>query len=144
MVRCAGSETITTPEGVHLKSMQDTMHELNHHWVDILKMDIEGKEWDVLGNLLHGNSPGIHATQLLIELHYPWAVNEIQIWDTLEALALDNFRLFSIEPNVHSGSPLAEYLEFSYIKVSPDGHVCTPKGHESPTLPLGCLHRRNC
>ena len=77
MVLCAGSETITTPEGVHLKGMQDTMRELNHHWVDPLKMNIEGKEWDVLGSLLHGKGPGIHATQLLIELHYPWAVNEL-------------------------------------------------------------------
>ena len=80
--------------------------------MDLLKLDIEGKEWDVLGSLLQGTGPGIHATQLLIELHYPWAVNEIQIRDTLEALMLDNFRLFSIEPNVHSGSPLADYLEF--------------------------------
>ena len=60
-----------TPEGVHLRSLQDTMRELNHHWVDLLKMDVEGKEWDVLGSLLQGTGPGIHATQLLIELHYP-------------------------------------------------------------------------
>ena len=58
-----------TPEGVHLESLLDTMREHNHHWVDLLEMDIEGKEWDVLGSLLQGTSPGIHATQLLIELH---------------------------------------------------------------------------
>ena len=136
----AGHKTAMTPEGLQLKSLQDTMRELGHHWVDILKIDIEGKEWDVLGNLLQGTGPGIHAKKLLVELHYPWAVSESQIWDTLEAVALDNFRLFSVEPNAHSPSTRSS-LGFSYIKVSPDGHVCIPrrKGSESPTLPFGCL-----
>ena len=137
---CAGHETALTPQGVQLKSMTDTMRELNHQWVDILKVDIEGKEWDILGSLLQGTSPGIQATQLLIELHYPWAASEIQIWDSMEALALDNFRLFSVEPNMH-GPDSSSFLELSYLKVSPDGHVCLPRGKtlENPIVPFGCL-----
>ena len=43
----AGPKTAMTPEGLHLKSLQDTMSELGHHWVDILKVDIEGKDFRV-------------------------------------------------------------------------------------------------
>ena len=46
------------------------MSELQHDWVDVLKVDIEGKEWDVLLSVLHYNGPGIHATQVLIEHHF--------------------------------------------------------------------------
>lgn len=77
-----------------------------------------------------------------IELHYPLAVSEVQIWDTLDALTHDNFRLFSVEPNVHSGFA-THYLEFSFIKVSPDGHVCVPRpaSEGKVGLPLGCARQ---
>ena len=122
--------------------MQDTMRELQHHWVDLLKIDIEGNEWQVLPSLLQDTGPGIRATQLLIELHYPLAVNEVQIWGVLDALTHDNFRLFSVEPNVHSGFA-TQFLEFSFIKVSPDGHVCVPRTATEGKVgvPLGCARQ---
>lgn len=135
-------ETAQTDEGVQMKSIQDTMRDLQHDWIDVLKVDIEGKEWDVLLSLLQYSGPGIHATQLLIELHFPAASSEILIWDTLQALSQDNYRLFSVEPNVHSGAA-TEYAEFSFIKVSPDGHVCLPRNgaDEGFGLPYGCLRQ---
>ena len=122
--------------------MQDTMRELQHHWVDLLKIDIEGDEWQVLPSLLQDAGPGIRATQLLIELHYQQAVSEVQIWGILDALTQDNFRLFSVEPNVHSGLA-THFLEFSFIKVSPDGHVCVPRNaiEGKSELPSGCARQ---
>ena len=139
----ASHKTTRTDAGVHLKSIQDTMRELQHDWVDVLKVDIEGNEWDVLLGLLQDSGPGIHATQLLIELHFPAAASERLIWDALQALAQDNFRLYSIEPNVHSTFAATLYAEFSFIKVSPDGHVCMPRhgADEGTGLPDGCLRR---
>jgi len=52
--------------------MQDTMRELQHHWVDLLKIDIEGNEWQVLPSLLQDTGPGIRATQLLLSCITPW------------------------------------------------------------------------
>lgn len=42
------------------------MQELGHDWVDVLKIDIEGAEWEVLDSILR--SPGIAPfTQLQVE-----------------------------------------------------------------------------
>ena len=69
-------ETAQTDEGVQMKSTQDTMHDLQHDCIDVLKVDIEVQEWDVLPKLLRYSGPGIHVTQLLIELRFPAAASE--------------------------------------------------------------------
>lgn len=51
---------------VHLKSLKDIVTILNHTHIDVLKMDIEGAEYDVLANILNSD---IQITQILIEFH---------------------------------------------------------------------------
>ena len=136
-----------TESGVQMKDMQDIMSELRHEWVDILKCDIEGSEWGTLLSIYKNGGSGIYATQLLLEVHYPAAASEQTIWEVLDYLTLDNFRLFSVEPNVYCGvhghgDCSLNYLEFSFIKVSPDGHICSPRSVNDAhrlDLPSGCL-----
>lgn len=51
---------------VRMKSFADIAAELGHTHIDILKMDIEGAEYDVIENILNTNIP---ITQILIEFH---------------------------------------------------------------------------
>jgi len=51
---------------VNMKSISSILKELNHSKIDVLKMDIEGSEYDVLEDLLNVD---IEINQLLIEFH---------------------------------------------------------------------------
>ncbi len=56
----------TKKVSVEMKSIQAIMNELNHKHIDVLKMDIEGSEYDVIENILTSK---ISITQILIEFH---------------------------------------------------------------------------
>jgi len=45
------------------------MRELRHASIDLLKMDIEGAEYDVLADMI---SQRIPVKQLLVEFHHRW------------------------------------------------------------------------
>lgn len=81
------------------------MKKLGHPRVDLLKMDVEGMEYDIIDNLLQENIP---VGQLLVEFHHLWA--EVGIERTKEAIIKLNqagFRIFGSSP---SGS------EYSFIR----------------------------
>lgn len=56
--QCIGGETFL--------SLNQTMANLGHQHIDILKFDIEGSEWQLLEELLHGT---VRPRQILFELH---------------------------------------------------------------------------
>lgn len=56
----------TLKVSVEMKSWDDIVRNLGHKRIDLLKMDIEGAEYDVLDNILQSSVP-IH--QILIEFH---------------------------------------------------------------------------
>lgn len=51
---------------VQMKSLKDIMQELGHTRIDVLKMDIEGSEYEVLENILLNEIP---IDQFLVEFH---------------------------------------------------------------------------
>lgn len=51
---------------VEVKSLSDIVDRLGHKHIDVLKMDIEGSEYDVLENILNSKIP---ITQILVEFH---------------------------------------------------------------------------
>lgn len=51
---------------VRMKSIKDIMNELGHTKIDVLKMDIEGSEYDVIEDILSAHIP---ISQILIEFH---------------------------------------------------------------------------
>ena len=56
-------ETVTAP----VQRLRTIMDRLGHNRIDVLKIDIEGAEYDVLSDILRSR---IYSTQLLVEFHY--------------------------------------------------------------------------
>lgn len=83
-------EGITTPAftigSIHRK--------LGHTRIDVLKLDIEGAEFDVLDDLLDS---GLRPRQLLIEFHHRFAGISIdRAADTIRRLQDSGYRIFAI------------------------------------------------
>jgi hypothetical protein len=94
-----------------------------------------------------GRLPGatLPASQLLVEFHMPRDIGTI--FDVIDLLLADNFRVFSAEPNYYCGNGCCASImtELAFEKVTPDGHVCIPHGYSTAgdnslvQLPTGCL-----
>ncbi|EIE18098.1 hypothetical protein COCSUDRAFT_45640 [Coccomyxa subellipsoidea C-169] len=141
--RSSGPLKSPSDRGMH--SFQEVMAALGHSWVDVLKMDIEGHEWDVFLDFYAQPDARLPATQLLVEFHWPGSADKV--WKVLDVLLADKYRIFSVEPNYYceDGACAKNLLEFSFNRVSDNGHVCAPHSHTSSaeegagmTLPHGC------
>lgn len=60
-------ENIIKPIDVPVKKFSSILKEFNHYKIDILKMDIEGAEYEVIDDILHSN---VVIDQILVELHH--------------------------------------------------------------------------
>ncbi len=65
----------------------------------------------------------------------------------LDVLLADKYRIFSVDPNYYcdDGACAKNLLEFAFIRVSDNGHVCAPHSHPGSAeegagmiLPHGC------
>jgi FkbM family methyltransferase len=63
MTQAAGADTVTAP----VLRLATIMDRLGHLRVDLLKMDIEGAEYEVIADLARGDAP---IGQLLVEFHH--------------------------------------------------------------------------
>jgi Methyltransferase FkbM domain len=52
-------------------TLSSAAQELGHTWVDVLKVDIEGSEFEVMHHLAALNH-GMPFTQLQVEVHFGW------------------------------------------------------------------------
>ena len=94
-------DLITAP----VKNLETIASELNHNFIDLLKMDIEGAEYEVIDSLI---SNGVSINQILIEFHHMY--KGIPINKTIQAvrkLEKMGFELFNISQRTY---------EFSFIK----------------------------
>ena len=108
-----------------LKSLPSIMAALGHSWLDMLKMDVEGAEYDILPALFThytALNQRIPVTQAQIEYHH-WPSQPIitQLVDTLKMMEAGGFRAFSTEYNIN-GEPW-NFIEYSYLHVDNDGNV---------------------
>jgi FkbM family methyltransferase len=79
---------------VEMKSLNDIMNELGHKHIDILKMDIEGSEYDVIENILNSK---ISITQILIEFHDRFIENgNLKSKQEIEKLKLNGYEIFAV------------------------------------------------
>lgn len=104
------SKTPTTPESpfimVEMKKLSTIMKELNHDKVDVLKMDIEGFEYEVIKNILEEN---LDVKQILVEFHHGMYAH-IGLAETNQTVALlrkAGYQIFHISNSVR---------EYSFIK----------------------------
>jgi FkbM family methyltransferase len=90
---------------VEVFDLLSIMNMLNHNYIDILKMDIEGAEYDVIQNIIDSK---LKIKQILIEFHHRFPA--IGIKKTRQAIKILNdagYKIFDVSP---SGE------EFSFIK----------------------------
>ena len=112
-----------------MEKLETIMSRLQHTWIDVLKIDIEGFEWELLVDFYKSGAK-LPATQLLMEVHFPGS-NKV-VWEVFDMLLADKYRIFSVEPNYYcqEGCCAKDLLEFAFIKVSDHGQICAPKkGH---------------
>ena len=80
-----------------VRRLATVMSELHHQSIDLLKMDIDGTEYEVLKDML---SSGVQVRQLLVEFHHRWP--GIGVHRTKEAIRKLNeagYRIFHISPS---------------------------------------------
>lgn len=79
---------------VPVKRLTTIMKELGHNKIDILKMDIEGAEYDVVDDLLKSE---IRPQQLLVEFHHRFPnVGAEKSKDAIRKLKSSGYRLVSV------------------------------------------------
>ena len=91
-------ETIKAP----VKTLKSIAQELDHQTIDLLKMDIEGAEYEVIDNL---EEQELEINQILIEFHHMY--KGISLDDTKKAidkLRKLNFELFHISQRTYEFS----------------------------------------
>lgn len=89
-----------------VRELVGIMNELGHDHIDLLKMDIEGSEYDVIADLLERKIP---IKQLLVEYHHRFpGIGNDRTQASIDLLERHGFKLFSISPSAE---------EYSFLKV---------------------------
>ncbi|KAH3916393.1 hypothetical protein HBI56_044930 [Parastagonospora nodorum] len=100
-----------TVDGNRFMTLPSIMSELGHDYVDILKMDVEGAEFDALDVLMETyNGSSLPFGQLMIEFHL-WAAPQnirdlVAWWERLES--------FGLRPVAQESNPLGVILGPGY------------------------------
>jgi len=91
---------------VSMKRLTTIMEELGHSEIDVIKMDIEGAEYEVIEEILEND---LDVKQILVEFHHRFKeINISKTKKTIDKLNKKNYRLFAISPSLE---------EYSFIKV---------------------------
>lgn len=79
---------------VHMKSLADIMDLLGHEKISVLKMDIEGSEFEVLENIMQ---LGIDIDQIAVEFHHRfYKYGLVKLYRVLRFLRSRGYMLFAI------------------------------------------------
>jgi FkbM family methyltransferase len=92
----ASSAAPCNRQPVHLtvRSLASIMHELSHERIDLLKIDIEGFEYDVLPSIL---MTGVRPAQIVVEFHHRmYGYPAMATNDAVIALRQNGYYLFHV------------------------------------------------
>ena len=93
---------------VHMKSIKDIMYRLGHTHIDVLKMDIEGSEYEIIEELVKSNIP---INQLLIEFHDRFfKTNTPKSLDSVNLLKNSGYEIFAVSDSYEEVSFLRKTL----------------------------------
>lgn len=82
------SQTVSAP----VRRITTIMQDLGHRQVDLLKMDIEGAEYGVIGDLL---AHSIAVKQMCVEFHHRWPeIGPSKTRDAIDGLRASGYRIF--------------------------------------------------
>jgi FkbM family methyltransferase len=96
------------PVYVPVKRLSTLMRELGHHNIDLVKMDIEGAEYEALADML---ASGIRPRQILVEFHHRFPeIGPAKTEATVKALRRADYRL------VHASD---QGMECSFVRSEP-------------------------
>jgi len=87
-------ETREKAISIAVKTLKTIMKDLRNEHIDILKMDIEGSEYDVIDDLIKSD---IYPDQILVEFHHRFpGIEAKKTQNTIDKLRGVGYRLFSI------------------------------------------------
>ena len=112
-----------------VQSLGSLMADFGHAWIDVLKIDIEGGEWNVFAKLCEEAKP-IPATQIQVELHFMGDAKAVL--NFFHCMEGKGFRVFSVEPNYYGRTAENAKLmvEYSFIQVDPSGKIVWENSNE--------------
>jgi FkbM family methyltransferase len=88
--------TKTKAISVPVKKLSTIMQELGHAHIEIIKMDVEGAEYDVIKDIYKS---GIRSEQILVEFHHRFpGVGIIKTKEAVDCIKSMGYRLFSVSP----------------------------------------------
>jgi len=88
------NETKDEAYKVEVRTLKSIMQELGHKHIDLLKMDIEGAEYDVIENI---KEEGIKPSQVLIEFHHRFKnVGAKKTVDAVNTLRKSGYKVFHV------------------------------------------------
>jgi len=115
------------------EALPDIMARLGHSYVDLVKIDIEGSEWDVFGSLqqrskVSGSANFLPVGQLFIELHFSSLSLVRNFFDFMTASGLVPFsREINLLPTLVGKKPKASEYSFinptRFFKLNASAHV---------------------
>jgi len=103
------------------------LDQLEHTYIDFLKIDVEGNEYSALPDVISSERfQSLNVSQILIEVHYfePWGVYADRVISFFSMMHKAGYRIFNKEPNLLCGSNCIEYswihknfIEYPKIKM---------------------------
>jgi FkbM family methyltransferase len=90
---------------IKIRTLDFIMNKLNHNYIDLLKLDVEGSEFDVLNEILNKN---INVNQIVVEFHDRFFKNGKEMRKKIiKKLKNKGYTLFAVS---------SSFEEFSFIK----------------------------
>lgn len=101
-----------------------SLQELGHTWIDVMKIDVEGSEFDVFQQIAQSKTP-MPFTQIQIEVHHFFTQKpNRRILTLLQQFMTFGLRVFSLEPNIYFAGNTC--MEFALMRMDECGNVVTP------------------
>jgi FkbM family methyltransferase len=91
------SDIMIKPIHCRVKRLEKIMKELGHNNIDLLKMDIEGAEYQVIDDILNAN---LRPIQILVEFHHRFPnIGFNKTINALRKLTDNGYVIFSVSPS---------------------------------------------